>query len=74
MVTHHQLVRTPEKIARYMVSVSAAVQWCPTNYAVKTLRLGSVGHHTCKEEMISSCIAIYNVKFAIKAKKMVPLL
>ena len=31
-------------------------------------------HHTCKEEMISSCIAIYNVKFVIKAKKMVPLL
>ena len=31
-------------------------------------------HHTCKEEMVSSCIAIYNVKSVIYAKKMAPLL
>ena len=31
-------------------------------------------HHTCKEEVVSLCISIYNVKSVIYAKKMAPLL
>ena len=38
------------------------------------VRLSIVEHHTCKEKMVISCIAIYNVKSVIYAKKMVLLL
>ena len=33
-----------------------------------------IRHHTCKEKMVSLCIAIYNVKSVIYAKKMMLLL